>query len=102
MYRKFDETYGFPLRLYRNPRDIHNDMREIRIKIAEANERLNIRGMLVDILSGERADCPEKLVPELEEAISDAKEALHVLDELADELSRLEAELAEVKWVLGK
>lgn len=102
MYRKSDKSYAAPPRLYRNPREIVEDIREIKLKISETGEMLNIRGLLIDILVSEQADSPEKLIPELEAAISEAKEALEELRELKDELSGLDEELEEVKWLLGK
>ena len=86
MYRKFDTSYASPPRQYRNPREIREDIREIKLKIKETGEMLNIRSLLLDVLVSERADSPENLIPELECAISEAKEALCELQELEDEL----------------
>ena len=102
MYRKLDGSHFTATNLYRNPREIREDIREIKLSISETSERLNIRSLLLDILVSENADSPEKIIPELESAVAEAKEALLELRELSDELSGLESELEEVKWLLGK
>ena len=55
---------------------------------------LNIRSMLIDILSGECSDKPESLIPDLELAVSEAKDALGRMNSLKEELSLLEEELS--------
>ena len=101
MYRKFDSTYSKPIHLYRSPREIREDIREIKLTISETGKKLNIRSLLLDMLVSEYSDSPERLIPELEAAVSEAKEALDELRELNDELAGLEEELEEVKWLLG-
>jgi hypothetical protein len=100
MYRTYDMENGIPPRLYREPAEIKKDINEIADKIAETNEMLNIRSLIMDILVSERADSPKKLIPELEETIGEAGEALARLKELEDELMLLEEELMEVKWLV--
>lgn len=101
MFKTYDTVNGIPPRIYRNPQQIRRDISEIRQKIDETNAMLNIRSMLVEILAGERQDSPERLIPELEEAIGEARCALDKMRELKDELFALEEELGDVKCVLG-
>ena len=49
MYRSFDETNGMPPRIYRSPEQIRNDILEIRSRISEIKENLNIRELISDI-----------------------------------------------------
>lgn len=97
MYRSYDTVNGIPPRIYRTPGEIRQDISEISEKIEQTNDMLNIRALLVDMLMSERSDSPEKLIPDLEEAISEAREALARLGALKDTLSLLEEELGEVK-----
>ena len=97
MYRGYDMTNGIPPRIYRTPREIRWDISEISQKIEETNDMLNIRALLVDILVSDRADAPETLIPDLEEAIGEARCALGSLKRLNEELSLLEEELEEAR-----
>lgn len=97
MYRSYDTVNGIPPRIYRTPGEIRRDISEISEKIEATSEMLNIRALLVDMLMSERSDSPEKLIPDLEEAISEAREALVNMKRLKDELTSLEEELGEVK-----
>ena len=102
MYRTFDTDNGTPPRIYRTPAEIKADIRKISERIKETSSMLNIREMLVDILVSEHANSPDKLIPELEEAIAEARWALDSLKNLKEELDMLEDELKEVKWLFGK
>lgn len=102
MYRTYDMVNGIPPRIYRTPDEVRRDIDEISAKIKAANLRLNLRALVVDILSGERGGAPEALIVELESAIGEAREALSELKSLQDELSALEEELGELKWLVGR
>ena len=101
MYKRADVENGIPARIYRNPKEIRRDIRVINVKIKETNAMLNIREMLLDILTSDMQNNPEKLIPELEAALEEAKNAINELSELEEELSELEEELSEVRWLLG-
>ena len=96
MFKSYDTKNGLPPRLYRTPGEIKRDIAEICDKIEETNEMLNIRSLITEILLSERRDSPEKLIPELETVIYEAREALTKLRELNEELSMLREELGEV------
>ena len=95
MFKSYDMQNGLPPRLYRTPGEIKRDIVEISDKIEETNEMLNIRSLITEILLSERRDSPDKLIPELETVIYEAREALSRLRELNEELSLLEEELGE-------
>lgn len=100
MYRTYDMANGIPPRIYRTPGEIKRDIRDIGEKIEETNEMLNIRGLLLDMLTSENSGSPERLIPDLEEAVAEAREALIKLGRLKEELTSLEEELGEVKCLL--
>ena len=99
MYKVYDASVGLPPTLYRTPSEVRRDISAIRNKINEINERMNLRTLLMDILSDERTVCePEFWIPELTEALREAKEAHGSLGMLERELSELEEEMRETKW----
>lgn len=102
MYRNCDSVNGIPARLYREPCEIRDDIKAITLKIEETSSMLNIRELLLNILMSERASLPEKIIPELWDAINEANLALSSLRELKEELDSLEDELREVRWLLGR
>ena len=99
MYKVYDASVGLPPTLYRTPSEVRRDISAIRDKINEINERMNLRTLLMDILSDERTVCePEFWIPELTEALRGAKEAHASLVKLERELCELEEEMRETKW----
>ena len=102
MVSTYDFVNGYPPRIYREPCEIRRDILIISDMIEETSAMLNIRSMLIDILSGECSNKPEALIPDLELAVSEAKEALGRMNSLKEELSLLEEELEEVKWILKR
>ena len=102
MYRTFDTENGIPAKIYRTPAEIKSDIMKISVQIKETTSMLNIRDMLLNILMSERLDSPEKLIPELEDTIAEARQALDSLRNLNEELNSLEEELMEVRWLFGK
>lgn len=101
MYRTYDLANGLAPRIYRMPSEIKTDIKKITERIDEACAMLNIRSLLVEILSSERADSPEKLIPDLEEAVFEARCALDKLRGLEEELAALEDELEDTRCILG-
>ena len=100
MYRTYDAVNGIPPRIYRTPGEIRRDIFEISEKIESTSDMLNIRALLVDMLMSDRADTPETLIPDLEEAIAEARDALESLKRLNRELELLEEELEEVRCLV--
>ena len=97
MYRSYDNTFGMPPRIYRTPGEIRQDIRQLRSAINEINSRLNIRELLLEIITDEEKISPENVVQTLEAMLYEAEEALSKLKELRGELSLLEEELYEVR-----
>ena len=99
MYKVYDASVGLPPTLYRTPREIRRDISAIKEKINEINERMNLRTLLMDILSDERTVRePLFWIPELREALRGATEAQESLLALERELMELDEELKETKW----
>ncbi len=101
MYRTYDSKNGIRPRIYRNPSEIKKDIKKIGIEIDETLSMINIRSLLIDILSEDNSESPESLIPDLEEAINDAKVALAKLRGLKEELCMLEEELEETRCKVG-
>ena len=100
MFKSFDMKNGLPPRLYRTPGEIKRDIENISRKIEETNEMLNIRSLITEILLSERRDSPDKLIPELETVIYEAREALDSLKRLNEELLMLEEELGDLGCIM--
>ena len=103
MYRNSDSYGGTAAGVYRTVSEIRQDMRSISERIRAANECLNLREMLLDMINEERItpESASEWIPELEDAIKEAKEAYYNLDELHDELSELREELSETRCAMG-
>ena len=102
MYRTFDVANGIPPRIYRAPNEIRRDIDEISAKIKETNLRLNLRALVLDIISSDRGEEPANLISELESAIEESREALSELKNLENDLTALEYEMEEIKWLAGR
>ncbi len=95
-------TYeGEGVRIYRRPADIRSDILNIKDKIAETDNMLNVRSLLLDALSEVAEGDPDKWLPEIEEIVEEAKETLASLAALERTLSDLEDELKQTRWVMG-
>ena len=101
MYRTFDMVNGIPPCIYRTPKEVRRDIDEISDRIKETNLRLNLRALVIDILSGDKGDEPSSLISELESAIEEARDALSELRNLENELKALEYEMGELRWLAG-
>lgn len=94
-------TYeGEPVRLYRTPEEIGRDIGFIRDKIEKTSQMLNVRSILSDMIAVCAEGDPERWIPELRQAVSDAEETLDLLTEMKASLDILEEELEETRCVL--
>lgn len=93
---------GTPTRIYRSLSEIKRDINLIKERIFLTDERINIRALLLELLSSARCFSPEVLIPELKEAIDEANDALELLLRLREELSALEEEMEETVCVIGR
>ena len=100
MYRSYDMVNGLPPRIYRAPSEVRRDIAEISEKIEAVNDMLNIRSLLIDVLMSEGASSAEKIIPELEEVVNEARYALEKLRSLKEDLNLLEEELEEVRCLV--
>ena len=101
MLRLCDDKDGAPIRVYRSPVEIRCDIERIKLDITEANSRLDMRALLVDMLDEGRVCDPRELVLSLEEAAGEARAALTALTSLGEELDMLEEELRVTRWAMG-
>ena len=102
MFIRFDREDGMRDAIYRSHDEILDDIITIKERINEVNERLNLRSLVLDMLSDDRMESdPEYFAAELERAVSEANEARARLIGLEKELTELTVELRETKWVLG-
>lgn len=92
MKEEFEYPYGG--RLYRTPGEIRTDIRRIAEAIREADQKLNIRDMVVETLCSAGGD-PKKLISSLEDLLEESREALDTLGELEEKLDSLREELEE-------
>lgn len=95
-----NNTEGIPVRLYRSPDEIRAEMRRIAERIRVADEQLNIRNMMMSVLTDFADAEPRRWIPELEEALAEAREALADLSHMEDTLQALAEELADARWAV--
>ena len=91
----YDNYNGVPYRLYRSPTEIKSDIFTISEKIKITNERMNVRHMLLELLTGDEEQKPEDTVVLLEEIVAQAQDSLLELKSLEESLLDLECELKE-------
>lgn len=101
MYKGYDFKSGMPPHLYRTLTEIRRDMNRISKEIADTNEKLNIRSMLIELLNESRYEKPRSIIPELEDIVGEAREALDRLTALQEELVMLDEELRATKCTMG-
>ena len=94
MYKEIDEVNCLPPRLYRHPSEIRRDISKIRAKIDEVNELFNIRELISNVITETEGGDIEgvaaaacELADSAEEALSELRLFLGLLDELKLELS---------------
>ena len=101
MYIGVNLKTGEGAHVYRSLTKIREEISDVREKIAEINSDINIRDMLLTLLSGAINDRPEAWIPEISELILGAKEGLERLEELSELLTELKYELEATKEAMG-
>lgn len=101
MYSCMNTTEGMPPRLYRTPGEIHRDMVLISSRIRENEEMLSVHNLLLEMIPTWAERSPEKWIPELEDTVAEAREALDNLKRLQYSLELLAAELEEVRCMMN-
>ena len=102
MYLCMNTYEGSPPRLYRSPDEIRRDMRVIVDRIAEQEEMLSVHNLLFEMIPSWAEESPERWIPELEQMVAEADEALGTLKRLKEALEYLTLELEEVKCIMKK
>ena len=100
MYSCMNVYEGMPPRLYRSPAEIRRDMTKISDRIKENEEMLSVHNLLIEMIPTWADQSPEKWIPELEESVAEAQEALDNLRWLQYALEELSRELEEVKCLM--
>ena len=101
MLISYDNYNGTPYRLYRSPSEIKGDICTISEKIKRTNERMNVRHMLLELLTGDEERKPEETVLLLEEIVAQAQDSLLELKCLNESLLDLECELKETGGLIN-
>lgn len=100
MYSCMNINEGAPARLYRAPSEIRRDMIRISRSIRENEEMLSVHNLLIEMIPEWAEKSPEAWIPELEEILADANEAMDNLRRLKTALEGLAEELEDVKCLM--
>ena len=92
MRANFNEGEGG--HIYRSVYEIKADIRRVMGLIEEINSMLNIRDMLMNMLSDAASDAPSEWLEDLCELVDGAREGLNQLGELEQTLEQLKEELS--------
>ena len=100
MYSCMNVNEGAPARLYRAPSEIRRDMLGISRAIRENEEMLSVHNLLIEMIPEWMDKSPEAWIPELEEIVADANDAMDNLKRLKIALEALADELEDVKCLM--
>ncbi len=100
MYSCMNVNEGAPARLYRAPSEIRRDMIGISRAIRENEEMLSVHNLLIEMIPEWAEKSPESWIPELEEILADANDAMDNLRRLKAALEGLAEELEDVKCLM--
>ena len=102
MFMRFKKEDGTADAIYRSPEEIISDIEVVRREIKAIRERMNLRELVVELLSDERVVAePDLWIERLEELTAEAREAEASLGELREMLLELKEELYNTQWALG-
>ena len=76
MYSCMNVNEGAPARLYRAPSEIRRDMIGISRTIRENEEMLSVHNLLIEMIPEWAEKSPEDWIPELEEIVAEANDAM--------------------------
>lgn len=102
MVTNYSMYEGEPPRLYRSVADIGRDIGDIRKKIGEANDRLNIRAVLDSVMEQMSDGEPSEWISRLGGIVAEAEQTLADLEQLNKGLDGLSREMEDTLWVLGR
>lgn len=100
-FKNYSAYEGEPLRLYRTPEEIGRDIGSIKEKLEKTGEMLNVRSILIDMISECAEGDPERWIPALRAVVGEAEDALRIMKSLKESLDMLESELSDTRYVLG-
>lgn len=100
MYIRMNEYEGEGGHIYRSLSEIKEEICDVKAAIAEINFKLNIRDMLMRMLSDAAEENPAEWLPELLELADGAREGLAQLSELELTLRELREELSYTREAL--
>lgn len=100
MYSCMNPVEGQPARLYRSPAEIHRDMISISARIRENEEMLSVHNLLIEMIPTWAEQSPERWIPELEQTVAEARDALENLEKLQYALEELTEELEDVRCMM--
>ena len=98
MYSCMNVNEGAPARLFRAPSEIRREMIGISRTIRENEEMLSVHNLLVEMIPEWAEKSPDAWIPELEEIVAEANEAVDNLKRLKLALVMLADELEEGRW----
>lgn len=101
-YVRANSREGRPSGLYRTPSEIGRDIVEVRQRICDIEDRLNVRNILAEALPELAMSDPARWIPQLEGIVKEATDLLFTLEGLSDTLDMLMTELEETKCILEK
>ena len=100
MYSCMNVNEGAPARLYRAPSEIRRDMIGISRAIRENEEMLSVHNLLIEMIPEWAEKSPEAWIPELEDILADANDAMDNLRRLKEALESLADELEDVQCLM--
>lgn len=95
-----DPYEGEGVHIYRSLSEIRRDIESVSDMIADINDMLNIRDMLMQALNEEALSSPSEWLPEILELTEGAREGLRELELLNETLEELKEELAYTREAL--
>lgn len=102
MLRFRDIGSGEGVRVYRSAEEIRLDIERVSRGVNEIYSMLNIRNLLVEMLTEYSEELPERWIGALEEVLSEAEALLERARRLEQTLSELSRELDEVKCFMTR
>lgn len=101
MLMSADLYEGEGAHIYRSIPSIRVDIDEVTRQIEEINDSLNIRNIVMELISDSLLDEPKEWIPELAMLIRESEAGLRRLTELKDTLGVLKEELEYTKCALS-
>ena len=95
MYRSYDRINGIEPRIYRSPAQIREDMLDICARISRANEMMNVRNIISEIVISAEDGEIRRQIDAVSELLLSAEKMLSELSDFENSLDMLSEELRE-------